>query len=254
MVKAVFFDIDDTLYSYTEAHKPALKAMKEYAARELGVSEDAYDDYVRQAQAVVKRRVGRDCSTLHNRLIRFQCMLEILGRPIFPHAEVMGKLYWDTLIDHMQEEEGAGELLKTLKERGYYVGIGTNMTAGVQFRKLTKLGFGPWIDGMVTSEEAGVQKPDPKLFLLCAEKAGVSPEKRCTGSLRRGHEGHSVPEGTGRRDCAGGKLPSSERSGRLHEGAGENVIKREKKGLFAQYLFPSWRGIGIKGSPFSFFR
>lgn len=177
MVKAVFFDIDDTLYSYTEAHKPALKAMKEYAARELGVSEDAYDDYVRQAQAVVKRRVGRDCSTLHNRLIRFQCMLEILGRPIFPHAEVMGKLYWDTLIDHMQEEEGAGELLKTLKERGYYVGIGTNMTAGVQFRKLTKLGFGPWIDGMVTSEEVGVQKPDPKLFLLCAEKAGVSPEE-----------------------------------------------------------------------------
>ena len=177
MVKAVFFDIDDTLYSYTEAHKPALKAMKEYAARELGVSEDAYDDYVRQAQAVVKRRVGRDCSTLHNRLIRFQCMLEILGRPIFPHAEAMGKLYWDTLIDHMQEEEGAGELLKTLKERGYYVGIGTNMTAGVQFRKLTKLGFGPWIDGMVTSEEAGVQKPDPKLFLLCAEKAGVSPEE-----------------------------------------------------------------------------
>ena len=177
MIKAVFFDIDDTLYSYTEAHKPALKAMKEYAFRELGVPEDAYDEYIRQAQAVVKQRVGRDCSTLHNRLIRFQCMLEILKKPLFPHAEAMGCLYWDTLIGHMREEEGAGELLKSLKERGYYVGIGTNMTAGIQFRKIAALGFGSRIDGMVTSEEAGVQKPDPKLFLLCAEKAGAAPEE-----------------------------------------------------------------------------
>ena len=177
MIKAVFFDIDDTLYSYTKAHEPALKAMKDYALREFGLEGVEYDGYVRQAQAVVKERVGRDCSTLHNRLIRFQCMLEILKKPLFPHAEAMGRLYWETLIRNMEEEPGAGELLKALKGRGYYVGIGTNMTAGVQFEKISRLGFGQWVDGMVTSEEAGVQKPDRKLFLLCAEKAGAAPEE-----------------------------------------------------------------------------
>lgn len=34
----------------------------------------------------------------------------------------------------------------------------------------------PLVDFLVTSEELGVEKPDPRLFALCAEKAGVPPK------------------------------------------------------------------------------
>ena len=45
--------------------------------------------------------------------------------------------------------------------------------------KLEELGLAPYVDMVVNSEEAGVEKPDSKFFGLCAEKAGcpaVTPD------------------------------------------------------------------------------
>ena len=55
--------------------------------------------------------------------------------------------------------------------------FGTNMTLDWQLVKLEKLGLLPFFSFVVSSEEAGVEKPHPGLFALCAEKAGVSPEE-----------------------------------------------------------------------------
>ena len=57
------------------------------------------------------------------------------------------------------------------------LGIGTNMTLDWQLVKLEKLGLLSYFSFVVSSEEAGVEKPHPGLFALCAEKAGVSPEE-----------------------------------------------------------------------------
>ena len=67
---------------------------------------------------------------------------------------------------------GAAEALDGLKAMGLAEGIGTNMTADYQFAKLERLGLMERVDFLVTSEEAGAEKPDPRLFALCAEKAG----------------------------------------------------------------------------------
>ena len=45
------------------------------------------------------------------------------------------------------------------------------MTADIQYQKIRALGIGEWIDGVVTSEEAGIEKPGKEFFLLCLEKA-----------------------------------------------------------------------------------
>lgn len=45
----------------------------------------------------------------------------------------------------------------------------TNMTAEIQYQKIEKLGITRWIDGVVTSEEAGVESRTTEFF-LCAEK------------------------------------------------------------------------------------
>ena len=63
--------------------------------------------------------------------------------------------------------------MQKLKERGIRIGIGTDMTAHIQYRRLEFLNLSPYIDFIVTSEEAGVEKPTPHLFELCVEKAGV---------------------------------------------------------------------------------
>lgn len=68
--------------------------------------------------------------------------------------------------------------MQKLKERGIRIGIGTDMTAHIQYRRLEFLNLSPYIDFIVTSEEAGVEKPTPHLFELCVEKAGV-PAGEC---------------------------------------------------------------------------
>ena len=57
------------------------------------------------------------------------------------------------------------------------MGVGTDMTLDYQLKKLTRMDMLPCIDFVVTSEEVLAEKPDPKLFLRCAEKAGTAPER-----------------------------------------------------------------------------
>ena len=176
MVKAFFFDLDDTLYDYTTADILAKEAVREYCLQNLSISGAVYDRQLAKAYVVAEERIGRECAAVHNRLIRYQCMLEMLKKPLFPHAYKMYRLYWDTLMKQMTLEEGVSLVMKQLKEQGVYVGICTNMTAEIQYQKIEKLGITRWIDGVVTSEEAGVEKPDYRIFSLCREKAEVLPE------------------------------------------------------------------------------
>lgn len=177
MIKAAIFDIDGTMYDYECNNKTALEAVWEYCRERLGISRDVFWEALREAGKTVGERVGRDCSTRHNRLIRYQCMLEKLGRPLFPHAMAMYHAYWDTMLKNMEAYAGLLEFMEMLKGRGIQVGVGSNMTAYIQYKKLEKLGAASYVDWILTSEEAGEQKPAEKFFRLCAEKSGYSAEE-----------------------------------------------------------------------------
>lgn len=109
----------------------------------------------------MNKRIGSDTAAIHNRLLRIQCMLELMKQPLFPHAFNMYHTYWDTLIQRSQPSKGAVDFIKELKKRGIRIGIGTDMTAYIQYKKLEALGVAPYVDFIVTSEEAGVEKPHP---------------------------------------------------------------------------------------------
>lgn len=176
-MRAVFFDIDNTLYSYDIGNQAGMEALEDYAVHTLKVSPEKFHQAFRQAMTVVKERIGCDCAATHNRLIRMQCILEILKKPLYPHAKMMYHRYWDNLIGISQPEEGVRELFMALKVKGIGIGIGTDMTAYIQYQKLEKLGLAPYVDWMVTSEEAGAEKPSERFFRLCAQKAGGDPKE-----------------------------------------------------------------------------
>ena len=176
MVKAVIFDIDNTLYSYDDAHEYGWAALCDYVKAHLNMDADTFKQEIAKAAADVKQRLNADCAALHNRTLRFQVMLERNRLPI-THAGPMGELYWDTLIRHAEPTPGSLACLAKLKAQGYVLGIGTDMTVEYQLKKLEKLQMLPLFDFIVTSEEANVEKPNEKLFQICAMKAGVSPEE-----------------------------------------------------------------------------
>jgi putative hydrolase of the HAD superfamily len=175
-IKTVIFDLDDTLYDYTKCDRAAKKELYGYCESRFGLSEKEAEDLQQEIfEKQEKEMPGRAAS--HNRLIRYQMMLEKLEKPLFPHALAMCNLYWNTFFDNLEIEPGAAELLRALKLYGIRVGCGTNMTTWVQYEKIRRLKLGPYINFMVTSEEAGAEKPALKFYTYLLEKAGCAPEE-----------------------------------------------------------------------------
>lgn len=173
MIKAVIFDLDNTLYDYDTAHMAALEALFQKTGRTFGLSRERFTALYQEAYRIQQDRSGAQSAASHNRLIRCQIMLEQTGRPISP-APRMAEIYWSAFLAQMRLTPGTEACLSFLKEADYLVGVGTNMTADYQYVKLERLGLLRYVDFMVTSEEAGADKPDAKLFRLCVEKAGCS--------------------------------------------------------------------------------
>ncbi|MBR1821856.1 MAG: HAD family hydrolase [Clostridia bacterium] len=175
MLKAVIFDIDNTLYDYDAAHAPAFQALTAFACETFSLTPQRFAELHRSAERELEIRCGGNCAAVHNRLLRYQALLERLGQPI-AYAPGMSKLYWSTLLEAMRPYPDAVETMARLKAMGLTIGIGTNMTAENQYEKLARIGAMPYVDFMVTSEEVTAEKPDRRLFDACAKKAGCAPE------------------------------------------------------------------------------
>ena len=79
MLKAVIFDIDNTMYDFDKAHKTAMAALGVYGKENFGMDPEETAALVDKCMSIVTRRTGENCAALHNRLLRFQCFLEEIG-------------------------------------------------------------------------------------------------------------------------------------------------------------------------------
>ena len=176
MIKAVIFDVDNTLYSYTKAHEAAFDALATYADRELGMSRPLFEELHQRTEHELRTYMG-EVAALHNRCIRYQIMLENQGLPLYPHVLNMNGIYWDALLAAAVPSAGVTDAIRILKEKGIRIGIGTDMTARIQFKKLEVLGLLLYVDFLVSSEEAGAEKPEASFFARCVEKSGCRAEE-----------------------------------------------------------------------------
>lgn len=176
MIKTVIFDIDNTMYDYDRVHRTAMAALGAYMKENFGMAPEETEALVQKCMDIILERTG-DVAAQHSRLLRFQCVLEQIGSTDYQKAMEMYHVYWDTLIEAMEPQPGLLPLLTRLKEQGMKLGVGSDMTAYVQYRKLKKLGVLPYLDFLVMSEEAGAEKPAPQFFELCLKKAGCAPEE-----------------------------------------------------------------------------
>ena len=65
-------------------------------------------------------------------------------------------------------------VLRTLKDRGYRLGIIANQPLGSEAR-LARFGLLPFFEVICASAEEGVAKPDPEIFLRALSRADCSP-------------------------------------------------------------------------------
>ena len=172
MYKAIIFDLDDTLYDYESIHKSAMKKLRVFTCEKMRISEKEFDIAFLAAKKETKELLG-ETGASHNRMLYCQKTLEKLGKNPVDGALEMYDCYWDFMLSEMKLREGTVQLLERLKADNKKIAICTDLTTQIQHRKINQLGLVPYIDVLVTSEEAGVEKPDERIYELTFAKLQV---------------------------------------------------------------------------------
>lgn len=182
---AILFDTDNTLYHYDPAHDAAMKAVREKVTRTFYIEPEAFDRAYDEARYQVKKRLKHTASS-HSRLLYFQRMLEIIGLG----SQVMLALdfeqtYWRTFLSQAVLFDEVKDLLDDLRLLGVPTAIVTDLTAQIQFRKVVYFGLDHYFDYIVTSEEAGHDKPHAAPFQIALEK--MCPKGDCIWMIGDNH-------------------------------------------------------------------
>ena len=158
--KGILLDLDDTLYSYNNAHKCALDRVYLYIQNVIDVNLEDLESMYNTIKTQVKSIVNKISS--HNKGIYFKQLLEYYK--ILDHYKIVYDIYWDTFYNNMILFDNVIEYLKWHKENNIKIAIITNYETEFQIYKLIKLDILQYIDCVITSEEVGVEKPNPLIF------------------------------------------------------------------------------------------
>ena len=169
-VKGLLLDLDDTLYHYEPVHKMAFDACAQVAEAKYHIPNDEFKSLWKIARDKVHTDVhGQGAS--HSRLLYLQKLYELYsGKTNAEFALELEELYWSVFLKEMSFRNGVEAFLKKAKERGIKMAIVTDLTAQIQLQKWQKLELHRYIDFMISSEEAGIEKPSPYIFELALDK------------------------------------------------------------------------------------
>ena len=170
-LRLLCLDLDDTLIDSDGAAPTRLDAVLTAAMSLSGIPGSPLD-----ATLIARCRtevLATDPATSE----RFPLLLSILGlQPDSEAARTLLRLYNDTLLEHGRVFEGVIETLAALRHR-WPIAVVTNGPTSFQRAKLERHGLAGLIDYLVTAEDAGARKPDPRIFVMACERAGVAPEQ-----------------------------------------------------------------------------
>ena len=175
--QAIIFDTDNTLYQYEPAHSKASEAVEIKSCNLLGIEKIEFRNALFRAKSEIKERLGNVASS-HSRLLYFQRAIEIItmNTKLLTTLD-LEQTYWRTFLHASELFPGVRNLLQDLKTIEVKTAIITDLTAQIQFRKIIYFGLEEYFDYVVTSEEAGFDKPHKAGFQLAAEKLTVNPDK-----------------------------------------------------------------------------
>ena len=175
MIKAVVFDLDDTLCNASEvleqslrttfeenlSHFPGKTVEEMVALNKLAFKETFQDPNIPIPTASI--------------LIWFK-IFELMGKkpPIKGIMRIVEKV-WEENTNKLKPTPGAHEFLDWLQDHDIKVGVLTNGVFMSQAKKIAILGMDSKIDCLATSDMAVADKPDPKAYLYILDKMKVWP-------------------------------------------------------------------------------
>jgi HAD superfamily hydrolase (TIGR01509 family) len=171
MVRAVLFDLDDTLFDHAGCAREALAAAQRCHPALSAMTSDALERthamFLEQLHAdVMLGRVPLE----EARRERFRRLLGVCGADAGDDvAAGVASTYRDAYRAARRAVAGTSALLAAVKERAR-VGIISNNLLEEQQDKLRFCDLESFVDALVVSEVVGVSKPDPEIFRVALDR------------------------------------------------------------------------------------
>lgn len=175
-ITTVLFDLDDTLFDHMGTARAALAATAAGRASLQGVPvETLYQHYSELLEELHPLVMTGRLPHLEAREQRFARLLA----PYEPAASAtaaaqLAEQHYGHYQQLRRPVAGALALLQALKP-AYKIGIVTNNRLAEQQEKLRHLGMSTLVDALITSEEVGVLKPDPRIYEVALARLGARP-------------------------------------------------------------------------------
>ena len=172
MIKYALFDIDNTLIDFGESAKIAMPRLFEKMGYPYTPEvPQLYHKFNAPLWAALERG---EITGQYLRSIRWGRIMKALG--IECDSVKMEAEYAEQLAQVAVVIDGAPELLKYLKGKGYTVAIASNSYQAQQERRIKLAGLDGYVDYYFTSMDMGVEKPSREFFERCFERLGNPPK------------------------------------------------------------------------------
>lgn len=167
-VKAIFFDFDDTLQSRKGAYRLYCeeflsKYFPNISEKERLIKLDEMEEYVDGGYK--------------DREVYFPELIDLWKWENHPELQELYDSFNYDFGKHIVMLEGAIDVLKEIKKRGYILGCVTNGVSSLQNIKLDTAGIRDMFDVVVVSGDIGIYKPDRRIFDEAVRRAGVKNEE-----------------------------------------------------------------------------
>ena len=176
-VKAIFFDLDDTLHDHLQPFSNAFKTVFPAVTQVPMLS--LYKKFRDYSDLLWKDYSQNTLSLEQLREQRITLALKDFKIWISNDSAIEFQLQYEYRLNHLQLFEEVPTVFKALLEKNYKIGIITNGPVEHQYNKINSLGLTDYIlmENVFVSDDVGIAKPDPKIFNYVAKRFDYLPDE-----------------------------------------------------------------------------
>lgn len=164
-IKAVLFDLDNTLLDRTHTFERFTRGLL-----------DRYFGHMESTDEVFARIVELDEDGYKDKRALFDELIEELPWSVRPEPGELMAYYKVEYVRNAALKEHAQEIIAHVRTR-FKTGLITNGRTEIQYGKIDRLGIRTGFDVILVSEEAGVKKPDARIFEMALDRLGLKPDQ-----------------------------------------------------------------------------
>ncbi|MGM5693330.1 HAD family hydrolase [Streptococcus suis] len=177
-MKALIFDVDDTLYDQIQPFERALERHIEVAREQI---EPLYLSFRRYADEVFEATATGKMSLKDSHIYRMKHALADFGYQVSDATALAIQIDYDYFQGQIALSPVFPEIFSWCQAQGIAMGIITNGPYRHQLRKVRTMGLVNWfeLEHVLISGQVGITKPNPAIFQLMEERLGMSGEDIC---------------------------------------------------------------------------